>query len=104
MGCPGAEFGAWYPRFAVWDMHTPWERYQKDMALLLDQRLRSYTANVLWRAYGPTHFGTDLGAFTGATGASPQALPSQTSFTLTTSVCPTQEVPSCDAACMQLAA
>ena len=29
-------------------------------------RLRSYTANILWRSYGPTHFGTDLGAFTGA--------------------------------------
>ncbi|CAL5222153.1 g4478 [Coccomyxa viridis] len=59
------EFGAWYPRFAVWDMHTPWERYQKDVFELLDQRLRRCGANVLWRAYGPTHFGTDLGAFTG---------------------------------------
>ena len=64
-GCAHAEFGAWYPRFAVWDMHKPWERYQKDMNLLLDQRLRAYSASVLWRAYGPTHFGTDTGTFTG---------------------------------------
>ena len=54
-------------------MHTPWERYQKDVFELLDQRLRRCGANVLWRAYGPTHFGTDLGAFTGA----PAYIPSQ---------------------------
>ena len=70
-GGAGAEFGAWYPRYAVWDPHKPWDRYQKDMNVLLDLRLRSYTANVLWRAYGPTHFGTDLGAFTGAPAPNP---------------------------------
>lgn len=64
-GLVAAEFGAWYPRFAVWDMHTPWDRYQKDMYVLLDKRLRSYSANVLWRAYGPTHFGGPSGTFTG---------------------------------------
>ena len=52
-----AEFGAWYPRFSTWDMHVPWDRYKRDVNELLDMRLRAYSANVLWRAYGPTHFG-----------------------------------------------
>jgi hypothetical protein len=47
-------------------MHKPWERYQKDMYDLLDKRLRSMNTNVLWRAYGPTHFGGPTGTFTGA--------------------------------------
>ena len=60
-----AEFGAWYPRFSTWDMHVPWDRYKKDVRELLDMRLRAYSANVLWRAYGPTHFGGPTGTFTG---------------------------------------
>lgn len=59
------EFGAWYPRFANWDMYRPWERYQKDVYELLDQRLRQMTTNILWRSYGPTHFGGPTGTFTG---------------------------------------
>ena len=43
----------------------PWERYKKDVRELLDMRLRAYSANVLWRAYGPTHFGGPTGTFTG---------------------------------------
>ena len=43
----------------------PWERYKKDVHELLDMRLRAYSANVLWRAYGPTHFGGPTGTFTG---------------------------------------
>ena len=69
--CPAADFGAWYPRFAVRDMQKPWDRYKTDMDALLDLRLRFYKTNVLWRAYGPTHFGTDLGAFTGPTASLP---------------------------------
>ncbi len=62
----GAEFGAWYPRFSASEMHAPWARYKKDVLELLDMRLRAYSANVLWRGYGPTHFGGATGTFTGA--------------------------------------
>ena len=54
-----AEFGAWYPRFNSFHMHTPWVRYQLDMAELFSQRLQACT-----RAWcsgevlcAPTHFG-----------------------------------------------
>ncbi|CAK0786753.1 hypothetical protein CVIRNUC_009967 [Coccomyxa viridis] len=59
------EFGAWYPRFSASEMHAPWARYKKDVLELLDMRLRAYSANVLWRGYGPTHFGGATGTFTG---------------------------------------
>lgn len=56
-----AEFGAWYPRFNNWDMHRPWDRYKNDVLELFDKRLRNTEAKVLWRAYGPTHFGGSTG-------------------------------------------
>lgn len=61
-----SEFGAWYPRFNIWTMHRPWERYRRDIWDLFDLRLRHTSARVLWRAYGPTHFGGPTGTFTGA--------------------------------------
>lgn len=60
-----AEFGAWYPRFSVWNLGRPWDRYKIDIQELFDQRLRKYKAHVLWRAYGPTHFGGPTGTYTG---------------------------------------
>ena len=56
-----AEFGAWYPRFNNWNMHKPWDRFRNDVLELFDKRLRSTEAKVLWRAYGPTHFGGSTG-------------------------------------------
>ena len=56
-----AEFGAWYPRFNNWNMHKPWDRYKADLLELFDKRLRNTEAMVLWRAYGPTHFGGSTG-------------------------------------------
>ena len=56
-----AEFGAWYPRFNNWNMHRPWDRFKNDMTELFDKRLKSTEARVLWRAYGPTHFGGPTG-------------------------------------------
>lgn len=61
-----AEFGAWYPRFNSYHMHTPWIRYQLDMAELFGQRLKMYPGLVLWRSYAPTHFGGPTGTYTGA--------------------------------------
>ena len=42
-------------------MGKPWERYKVDTLELFDKRLRSTAARVLWRAYGPTHFGGPTG-------------------------------------------
>ena len=56
-----AEFGAWYPRFNNWNMHKPWDRYKVDVLELFAKRLRGTKARVLWRAYGPTHFGGSTG-------------------------------------------
>ena len=64
--CRPAEFGAWYPRFNTFQMGTPWVRYVNDVQELFAQRLRNYKALVLWRAYGPTHFGGPTGTYTGA--------------------------------------
>jgi hypothetical protein len=47
-------------------MGTPWARYVNDVQELFAQRLRNYKALVLWRAYGPTHFGGPTGTYTGA--------------------------------------
>ncbi|KAK9916493.1 hypothetical protein WJX75_003317 [Coccomyxa subellipsoidea] len=58
------EFGAWYPRFNTFQMGTPWARYVNDVQELFAQRLRNYKALVLWRAYGPTHFGGPTGTYT----------------------------------------
>ena len=38
------------------------ERFRRDMADLL-RRLRAHPARILWRAYSPSHFGGELGAF-----------------------------------------
>ena len=56
-----AEFGAWYPRFNNWNMHKPWDRFKNNFLQLFDSRLRNTKAKVLWRAYGPTHFGGTTG-------------------------------------------
>ena len=52
-----AEFGAWYPRFNMWTVRKPWDRYLADIWVLFEERLRHTDAKVLWRSYGPTHFG-----------------------------------------------
>ena len=46
-------------------MLRPWTRYINDMQQLFSQRLAQMPALVLWRAYGPTHFGGPTGTYTG---------------------------------------
>ncbi len=60
-----AEFGAWYPRFNSYQMLRPWTRYVNDVQELFSLRLTQTPALVLWRAYGPTHFGGPTGTYTG---------------------------------------
>lgn len=38
------------------------ERFGRDMTDLL-RRLRTHPARILWRAYSPSHFGGELGAY-----------------------------------------
>lgn len=68
--CPTyAEFGAWYARFNFNSrhVHKPWVRYQRDMHELFTKRLSTHPAAVLWRSYGPSHFGGMTGTYTGDT-------------------------------------
>lgn len=60
-----AEFGAWYPRFNTFNGLKPWICFMADMRDLLELRLKNYAAQVVWRAYGPTHFGGPTGTDTG---------------------------------------
>lgn len=47
-------------------MAIPWTRYVNDVQELFSQRLVNHPSLVLWRAYGPTHFGGPTGTYTGA--------------------------------------
>ena len=38
------------------------DRFQRDMTDML-RRLRAHPAQILWRAYSPSHFGGELGSF-----------------------------------------
>lgn len=62
-----AEFGAWYARFNFngRHVHKPWVRYQRDMYELFTKRLAVHPSPVLWRSYGPSHFGGMTGTYTG---------------------------------------
>ncbi|CAL8467294.1 g6831 [Coccomyxa elongata] len=70
------EFGAWYPRFNSFQMLSPWTRYLNDVQELFSKRLTQTPALVLWRAYGPTHFGGPTGTYTAITEHLPE-LPGQ---------------------------
>ncbi|CAK0787972.1 hypothetical protein CVIRNUC_011194 [Coccomyxa viridis] len=71
------EFGAWYPRFNTFKGQEPWMNFLADMRDLFELRLRKYHAQVLWRAYGPTHFGGPTGSYTAMESHLPD-LPGQT--------------------------